>query len=511
MTDPIAPPRTTDAGDGSSGPIVEIAPGAVRGFWRGVPGEAGASAAFLGIPFAQAPVGELRFGAPVPPEPWEGVRDAVDYGPTAQRGDLGPTLIPEPSVPGDATLNVNVFTPRPGERDAGLPVLVYIHGGGYVAGSPASPWYDGRAFNRDGVVTVSISYRLGFDGFGHIAGAPTNRAVRDWLAALEWVQTNVAAFGGDPGRVTIAGQSAGGGAVLTLLGMPAAQHLFHAVWALSPALAGVTAERSRTLSAKLANLAGVPPTRDGFASVSEEKLHSLQEQAANPNPEDPLAGVHAILDDGLPWGPAIDGDLLTQPTVASIGSGVGADKPLVLGTTDDEFTMATDSAKGRLRLVPVGLALMKLGLTRDTRRTYLAANGPQRRKGTAAMLGRFVTDRVFRSGVVRVAEARHAAGGAAPTWAYRFSWASPTRTWALHCLDVPFWFDCLDAVGVTEIAGDAPPRTLAAELHGSAAAFVRDGDPGWTPWSSGQTRVFGGDPSAPELQPDGYASVRALV
>ena len=129
------------------------------------------------------------------------------------------TLIPEPSVPGESTLNVNVFTPAPA-TDAALPVLVYIHGGGYFAGSPASPWYDGAAFNRDGVVTVSISYRLGFDGFGWIADAPMNRGVLDWLLALEWVRDNIAAFGGDPARVTIAGQSAGGGAVLTLLGMP---------------------------------------------------------------------------------------------------------------------------------------------------------------------------------------------------------------------------------------------------------------------------------------------------
>ncbi len=99
-------------------------------------------------------------------------------------------------------------------------MLVYIHGGGFVAGSPASPWYDGAAFNRDGVVTVSVSYRLGFEGFGWIDGAPHNRGVLDWILALEWVRDNIAGFGGDPSRVTIAGQSAGGGAVLTLLGMP---------------------------------------------------------------------------------------------------------------------------------------------------------------------------------------------------------------------------------------------------------------------------------------------------
>lgn len=491
------------------GPVVTVESGDVRGLWRGEPGAPGASAAFLGIPFARAPIGELRYAAPERPEPWDGVRDATAYGATAQRGDAGITLIPEPSVPGDATLNVNVFTPAPGDRDAGLPVLVYIHGGGYIAGSPASPWYDGGSFARDGVVTVTISYRLGFDGFGHVPGAPSNRGVRDWLSALEWVRDNIAGFGGDPSRVTIAGQSAGGGAVLTLLGMPAAQHLFHAAWAMSAALADVSPERARTLSAKLAHLAGVVPSRDGFSSVPEETLTALQEKAATPDSKDPLAPVHLLLADGLSWGPMVDGDLIAQPTLAALAAGTGADKPLVLGATDDEFTMVTDSARGKLRLVPAALALAQLRLPRAARRTYLADNAAQRRKGTAAVLGRYVTDAMFRSTVVRVAEAR----GDAPTWVYRFSWPSPVRTWALHCIDVPFWFDCLEADGVTAIAGSAPPRRLADAVHGAAVALVRDGDPGWPTWTGhpGATRVFGGEASHPDVVAGGYRSVRALL
>ncbi|WP_127818567.1 carboxylesterase/lipase family protein [Microbacterium sp. CPCC 204701] len=489
--------------------MVATASGRVRGLWRGERGSRGASAAFLGIPFAKAPVGDLRFAAPVPPEPWDGVRDVLEYGATAQRGEPGITLIPEPSIPGDATLNVNVFTPAPAQTDAALPVLVWIHGGGYISGSPASPWYDGRAFNRDGVVTVSISYRLGFDGFGHIPGAPSNRGVRDWLLALQWVQHNIASFGGDPSRVTIAGQSAGGGAVLTLLGMPEAQPLFHAVYALSGAVADVSLERARTASAHLAHLAGVAPTRDGFASVPEDTLRVLQEKAGAPDSTDRIAPVRALLTDGLPWGPTIDGELLAQPTLASLRSGVGAGKPLVLGSTDDEFTMVMDDAKRALRLLPAALGLAKLGLPRERRRAYLADNGPQRRKGTAAVLGRYVTDVVFRSEVVRIAEAR----GSAPTWVYRFTWPSPTRGWALHCLDVPFWFDCLDDPHVRTIAGDAPPRRLADAVHGAAVALIRGGDPGWRPWSDapGATRIFGAEASAPDVLPDGYAGVRALV
>ena len=207
--------------DESDRPVVQTLAGAVRGVWRG------ASAAFLGIPFAKPPVGELRFAAPVPRDAWDGIRDASQYGAPPQRKALQEvTLIPEPSIPGDSTLNVNVFTPAPGDTEAALPVLVYIHGGGFVAGSPASPWYDGAAFNRDGVVTVSVSYRLGFEGFSWIEDAPLNRAMLDWMLALEWVRDNIGSFGGDPSSVTIAGQSAGGASVFALLASPKATHLF---------------------------------------------------------------------------------------------------------------------------------------------------------------------------------------------------------------------------------------------------------------------------------------------
>lgn len=486
------------------GPIVAINSGKLRGVWRD------SSAAFLGIPFAEAPVGPLRFEAPVPKAAWEGVRDATVLGATPQRKQLAEiTLIPEPSIPGESTLNVNVYTPSPGTSEQGLPVLVYIHGGGYTAGSPASPWYDGRSFNRDGVVTVSISYRLGFDGFGYIEGAPSNRGVRDWLLALEWVQGNIAAFGGDPSQVTITGQSAGGGAVLTLLGMPSAQHLFRSVWCLSGAVGDVSQARAKKIADTLASLAGVSANRDGFATLPEERILELQEEASNPDKLDPMAGVTAMLKDGLPWGPMIDGDLLAQPTLDSLRSGVGGDKPLVLGATDDEFTMATDAVKNKLRFIPASIVLGKMLTDGGQRKAYLAANKEQRRKGTAAVLGRFMTDSMFRAPIVRVAQAR----GSHPTWVYRFAWASPKLGWAVHCLDVPFWFDCLDSEKVDFIAGDNPPQALATQVHGAAVSLVRDSTPGWPAWSDapGSTRVFTANSSTPEVLTDGYATVRALV
>ncbi|MFT4219710.1 MAG: carboxylesterase family protein [Microbacterium sp.] len=487
--------------------VCRTAAGAVRGVWRGAPGRPGASAAFLGIPFARPPVGPLRFAAPAPVEPWEGVRDAVAYGATPQRWmSPGPTLIPEPSVPGESTLNVNVFTPRPGDESAALPVLVFIHGGGYVSGSPASPWYDGRAFNRDGVVTVTVSYRLGFDGFGWIDGAPQNRGVLDWIAALEWVRDNIAAFGGDPGNVTIAGQSAGGGAVLRLLALPAAQGLFRRALSSSGAVADIPAERARETSRRLAARLGVAPTRDGFATAAEKQIEKLQVPAAASGAKG-IAAARAALLAPVPYGPVLDGDTVQHPTVESLAAGVGADKALVLGSNDDEFTGVTRAYRDRLRFVPPALALALVGEGAHAR-AYVRAN---RGLGdTAAVLGRFVTDHVFRSLVMRVAAAR----GAAPTWAYRFAWRSPVRgDMALHCLDVPFWFDCLGDEHVAGIAGDSPPQSLADHMHAAAVAFARDGDPGWPAWSvrPGLTRVFGAPPSTPVLLPDGYASVRALV
>ncbi|MGW9113439.1 carboxylesterase/lipase family protein [Microbacterium sp. NPDC055683] len=472
---PADPPRLEQ-------PVVATASGRVRGFWRG------GCATFLGIPYAQPPVGPLRFQAPVPHEPWEGVRDATTQGATPQRGATGITLIPEPSVPGRSTLNVNVFTPSP-SPDAALPVLVYIHGGAYVSGSIASPWYDGRSFARDGVVVVTVSYRLGFDGFGWIADAPSNRGVRDWMAALEWVQGNVRAFGGDPDRVTIAGQSAGAGAVLTLLAMPAAQHLFHAVWAMSATVGAITPEEAERFGRRAAEAAGVEPTVEGWRALTERQV---REAAADLIAMRDLHGAQAVLSDGLRLGPAIDGELVLEPTLRALARGVGADKPLVIGTTDDEFSMIVDDHRRWLRWVPAALVLAVLGLPRRRRRPYLKANAALRKeRGVAAAIGRFVTDALFRRHVIRVGRARSAASGAR-TWAYRFEWVSPARGWSLHCLDVPFFFDVLDAEGVELMTGDDPPQALADAVHGAAVGFARTGAADWSPWSAGSTpsRVF---------------------
>src|SRR5580698_323486 len=184
---------------------------------------------FLGIPYAASPTGALRFRAPEPPPAWDGVRDCLTYGATPPKPDYAApfdVILAEPDVPGDDWLNLNVWTP---DVDGSAPAMVWIHGGAFANGNNVVPIYDGHAFARDGVVLVSINYRLGIDGFAYLPDAPANRGLLDQVAALEWVRDNIAAFGGDPARVTIFGESAGAMSVTTLLGMPAARGLFTGV------------------------------------------------------------------------------------------------------------------------------------------------------------------------------------------------------------------------------------------------------------------------------------------
>lgn len=460
--------------------LADTRSGKVRGRWR--EGDGVRSAAFLGIPFAQPPVGELRFAAPQPVTPWEGVRDALEYGPTPLRDDSADTLIPEPAIPGDATLNVNVFTPSPGDRGANLPVMVWIHGGGFTAGSPAGPWYDGASFNRDGVILVTMSYRLGFIGFGMVKGAPQNRAILDWLAGLRWVQDNIAAFGGDPGRVTIAGQSAGGGAVLTLLGMESAQDLFSGAISISGVIADVNKRDAHAVTKRLCRRLKVAPTREELSAVSEEKLLEAQDKAlALTRPSQYVK----TLTDGMEIGPLVDGVVLRRPTLRSLSEGVGADKPLLIGATDDEFSLVLLAQEPALKWVPRRALARMMGLRGERYETYLAANPDIAARGNVRFLGRFVTDTLFRTEVRKVVRDR----GDAPSWVYRFTSVQPETNLAIHCIDVPFWFDCLASPGVDRLTGPRPSQQVATALHGAAVRFISTGDPGWPRWTEADERV----------------------
>lgn len=450
---------------------------------------------FLGVPYAAAPFGPCRFGVPEPTSTWEGVRDATSYAATAPQPEQGFTIIPEPIIAGDDCLNVNVFTPQMGAA-ARLPVLVWIHGGGFVNGCNASAWYDGRSFARDGIVVVAINYRLGIEGFLPIDGAPTNRAVLDWIAALEWVKRNVGQFGGDPSQVTIGGQSAGGVACATLLTIPRAQGLFRAAIMMSGAASyHVSDADAARVVAAIAEELGVPPTRGGLGSVDRSSLLDAQQKMARGG-------------SGMRFGPIFDGDLVPGPPLERIKEGVGAAIPVVVGSTRDEVERVAairhrdaDAARARR-------ALERMGLRPAVVEAYLERFGaptPWR------AIGRATTDTMFRMPAVRLAEARIAGGAADSTYVYEFQWQPPTVFGACHCLDVPFAFDVLDAERVGVVAGEDPPPSLTGDVHGSWVRFIKSGDPGWPPYNTTERPVMAFDAPRSAVVYDAHQDCRELA
>ncbi|UAJ79324.1 carboxylesterase family protein [Leifsonia sp. ZF2019] len=487
------------APEASGPPIAQVSSGRLRGSWRE------STAVFLGVPFAAPPTGLRRFDAPAPVTSWTGTRDATEYGPTTDRIAVPDHSMPETVVPGEATLNLNVFAPDfASSENAGRPVLVWIHGGGFIVGSPKNLWYEGGSFTRKGIIVVTVDYRLGIDGFGAIDGAPDNRGVRDWIAALEWVRDNIGAFGGDPDRVTVAGQSAGGGAVLTLLGTPAAQHLFRAAIALSGALGDGSRAKSLRFTADLAHETGVEPNRAGLSRVPEHDLLKAQmEIVAARRGRDRFAAARDLFRGVLPIAPIVDGELLPMSTPEALSAGVGADKPLLLVTTDDENAQeASRWLPAAADLLPRGFVLRRTGLSRAASREFRRAHPGLRPR---RLLGRLVADLTFRVLALEVAAAR----GEGRTWLARLKWPSPTFGQALHCLDLPFFFDILDEPSAASWLGADPPKEIAEALHGAAVHIILGEQPAWQAWDSRAGAIAVLDRSV-EIEADAYHDVRYL-
>ncbi|QCX74141.1 Carboxylesterase [Streptomyces sp. YIM 121038] len=258
-------------------PVVTTAQGLVRGLRRG------GTTAFLAIPYAAPPRGAARFAPPRPHAPWHGVRDATAPGPTAPqsaRGLGGLDMSPYFGTGwsrGDDYLTVNVWAPAEG---GDLPVMVFVHGRGFVAGSTRSALYDGSAFARDGVVLVTLNYRLGIAGFLDVPGAPANRGLLDVVAALRWVRENITAFGGDPRRVTLFGQSAGATLVGGVLAAPEAAGLFgRAIAQSGSGLGAFTPEQAARVTRAAAGALGIEPRADAFAAVPDDRLVPVDQYA----------------------------------------------------------------------------------------------------------------------------------------------------------------------------------------------------------------------------------------
>ena len=449
--------------------VVRTAAGAVRGRR-----EAGLTA-WRGIPFAAPPVGRLRLRAPEPPERWPGVLDATRDGPLPLQPRSASLIgATRTSVQDEDCLTLTVV-----RRTAGTtpkPVMVFIHGGAYGVGGASATAYRGEALAAAGdVVFVGFNYRLGALGWLDCSAYGTtarpidsNPGLRDQVAALEWVRDEIAAFGGDPGDVTLFGESAGGTSVLTLLTVPAARGLFARAAVESAALSTVqTAERSRGWADELVEaLPGTGASALLDASPAELIAETVRLDVAL---SDRLPGARLLA-------PVVDGDLLPEDPLAVLRRGDGAPVPLLIGTNADEGTLF--QRMRTLRATSGRLDVLFTESLPDARDALLAlyprADSPRR-------LARFVTDLVFWTSSVDAA-AGHS--GVADTWMYRFDFAPPALRalglGAAHGSELDHVFARADGPTrrvATALGGRRAFRALTRRTSAAWISFARTGSP----------------------------------
>jgi carboxylesterase type B len=461
-------------------PVVRTTRGAVRGTV-----EDGVHV-FRGIPYAEPPVGRLRFRPPVRRTPWDGVRDATRFGPThLQDYDRveGRLMSRDGRPPaGEDCLSLNVWTPD--VAGGGLPVFVWLHGGSLKFGAGSDVLYDGAAFARDGVVTVTLNYRLHAAGYLYVEGRPGAGAfgLLDQIAALEWVRDNIAAFGGDPDLVTVAGESAGAHSVGQLLGAPSARGLFRrGILQSGAASFDVPVEISAVLGAAVLDRLGVRPgDEDALAAVRDADLLAaynavelrmfevLDAHGVRPRPMTLAARVVCLSTTG--------GDVVPRPALEAVADGEARGIDLLVGTTLDEVDLFPPEF---LTVAPavVEAAFGPLGRTPEQ---VLAAYASAPGGSEPARRSRLMTDVLFRIPGIRLMEA--ARPHSPRVYAYQLVWGSPPSErglGAFHGLDLPLVWNRLDDPVDTfyESAGARPPKEFVDAVHGAWVEFVRTGVP----------------------------------
>lgn len=470
-------------------------------------------ASWKGVPYAAPPVGERRWKAPQPVEPWTGVRPATQYANDCMQQPFPSDAAPLGTAPAEDCLYVNVWAP---EKPAGpkLPVMFWIHGGGFVNGGSSPAVYDGSAFARRGIVFVSLNYRLGrFGFFAHPAltkeqaGAPLgNYGYLDQLAALEWVKRNVAAFGGDPGNVTIFGESAGGGSVHTLMTTPLARGLFHKAIVQSGGGRAGGIMTPRTL--KEAEAAGLAfGTLAGAPGEDATALAALRKLPA----KDVVRGLDMMTmgaqRDTYP-GPMIDGRVVAEEPETAFRAGRQARVPYVIGANDREF--------GFMPLPPAAVdgMLARFGAARDA---VVAAYDPAK----TGDLGEVGVGIMSDGAMVEPARlmARLAAAAGQPTWQYRFAYVATSlrkdAKGALHATEIPFVFQTVRAK-YGEATSPEDER-IAAAANAYWSSFAKTGDPNgeglpkWPAFDAGGDLILVIAAPEPAAKPDPWRARLDLI
>jgi para-nitrobenzyl esterase len=467
--------RRTDAAGGAE-TTVEIAQGKLRGYRNHD------IHVFKGVPYGASPTGAQRFQAPRPAPPWKGIRDATAYGPSSVQTAVGindPKNLPADIPPmtrllgwgtdehqNEDCLVLNIWTPSPDRRKR--PVMFRIHGGGFTIGSGSWPQSDGSAVARRGdVVVVTVNHRLGALGYLYLAeiGGESyadsgNAGMLDLVLALRWVRDNVAQFGGDPGNVTIFGESGGGFKVSTLLAMPAAKGLFHrAIVESGPGLRARTPDAATAAARKTLETLGVPPG-------DLARLHELP--------------AERFLLPQAQVSPVLDGRSITAHPADALAAGASSTVPLLIGSNQTESTLlghltelgriaALDESGVKSRLMPI-LGDHTARIVEGYRRSW-----PNAAPGDLLLY--IEADRMMRIGSIQLAE-RKLAGSTAPVFMYLFSWQGTALDGlfkSAHGLEVPFTMDNVESA--TALSASPTSRTLANSMSSAWIAFARGGAP----------------------------------
>jgi para-nitrobenzyl esterase len=470
-----APAWAAPARSDSAGPVVQTNAGKLRGIMLDK------VSAFKGVPYGASTAGAGRFMPPQKMEPWTGVKDVVDLGARSPQNPSG--LIPEVDAVdrkepmSEDCLHLNVWTPGTGAGHK-RPVMFWLHGGGFTSGSGGFAIYDGAnlAAKHD-VVVVTVNHRLTAFGYLYLAGlggakyaGSSNVGMLDIVAALEWVRDNVANFGGDPGNVTIFGQSGGGAKVCTLLAMPAAKGLFHrAVVESGASLRGVPVEAAnKSTEAVLAKLGLKTSQLDELQNMPMEQLLKG------------ISGGGLMGNPGFRFAPVVDGKTLPahpfDPGAPEISAGV----PLLIGSTQTEVTFFPGQ-----QLDPLDEAAMRARVKQtlgasdaDTDKVIAAYKQTDPSISNIDLYLEAASDSFALTNAITAAE-RKAALAKAPVFMYYFKWRSPVRDGklkAMHCMEIPFVFDNVD--GGKPMTGDGQDRyALASKISGAWVAFARTGNP----------------------------------
>jgi len=470
--------------------VVEVRGGRVRGVERN------GTWSFSGVPYAASPAGRRRWRPPGPVEPWSGIRECDRFGSVAHQTpmEIEAFMGGEPEAGSEDCLSLNIWTP--GVDGGHRPVMVWVHGGSFVSGSGSGGMYRGGRLAREGdVVVVTINYRLGLLGFlahpvfedpdqtwldGERWSGFGNWGLADQIAALCWVRDNIAAFGGDAGKVTLFGESAGGMSVSALLGASAAKGLFHRAIVQSGPPYTHSAEAASSQVEKVTAHLGVALTRASLEEVpAEELVRALDE----------LGRQGEIADSGLPVMPVIDGGLLDRPPEEGVASGSASTVPLLIGTTRDEFSLWTVGSPKLSSLDEDGLRRRMRRVTPDAAAAdEVIAAVREARAGRGEPVAprdlwtAVATEFVFRVPTIRFADVHaRAAEPGVGTFCYLFTWESPAfggRLGSCHALEIPFVFgSVLNPLVQTFSGGGDDAFALSAAMRAAWVAFARSGTP----------------------------------